>query len=195
MELTAEQVRALGERGWFVADGFMGAPLVREARRQALLLATGGSLVAAGIRRGAAHSHDPQVRSDRITWLGREDLVGDLAQVWEHFETLRSQLNREAYLGLTRFELQLGWYPANGACYARHRDAFPGSDNRRVTALVYLNEGWLPEHGGRLRLHVEPPCDLNPIGDRCVVFLSERVEHEVLPSFADRFAIAAWFSR
>jgi SM-20-related protein len=115
--------------------------------------------------------------------------------VWEAFEALRVQLNREAYLGLGRFELQLAWYPANGARYARHLDSFPGSDNRRVTAIVYLNDGWKPEHGGQLRLHVEPPLDVAPVADRSVVFLSERIEHEVLPNFADRYAIAAWYSR
>ena len=55
-------------------------------------------------------------------------------------------------------EYQLGFYPADGAFYAKHRDAFPddGSEEvqRRVTAIAYCNE-WDKEHGGVLR--VWPP--------------------------------------
>ena len=75
----------------------------------------------------------------------------------------------------------------------RHRDAFPGGDNRRVTAILYLNPDWQPEHGGQLRLHLDPPRDVEPFSERLVVFLSDRVEHEVLPAFADRWAITAWY--
>lgn len=125
------------------------------------------------------------VRSDLTVWLDDSPLT-------PCFEALRLELNRTAYLGLQRFDLQLARYDA-GARYVRHRDAFPGGDNRRVTAIVYLNEAWCPEHGGQLRLHVEPPVDVEPVLDRLVVFLSARVEHEVLPSNAERWAVTAWY--
>jgi SM-20-related protein len=62
-----------------------------------------------------------------------------------------------------------------------------------VTAIVYLNPAWKREDGGQLRLHVDPVQDVDPVLDRLVVFLSEKVPHEVLPSFAPRFAATAWF--
>jgi len=34
---------------------------------------------------------------------------------------------------------------------------------------------------------------VEPTLDRLVVFLSERIEHEVLPSQAPRLALTAWF--
>jgi SM-20-related protein len=35
--------------------------------------------------------------------------------------------------------------------------------------------------------------DVAPLLDRLLVFLSERVEHEVLPMRAPRWAVTAWF--
>ena len=96
--------------------------------------------------------------------------------------------------GSAGFDLQLAHYPGGGERYVRHRDAFQGQSNRRVTAIYYANLDWRPEHGGLLRLHLEEGTqDVEPTLDRLVVFLSERVEHEVLPSHAPRLALTAWF--
>ena len=42
----------------------------------------------------------------------------------------------------------------------RHRDALPDDggeeDQRRLTAIVYANAGWLPENGGCLRVWAPP---------------------------------------
>ena len=63
-----------------------------------------------------------------------------------------------------------------------------------MTAIYYANSTWSPEVGGLLRLHVSAgPIDVAPMLDRLFVFLSERVEHEVLPARAPRCAITAWF--
>jgi SM-20-related protein len=71
-----------------------------------------------------------------------------------------------------------------------------------VTAIYYANPAWRPADGGALRLYADPsvdsgaavePVDVAPILDRLLVFLSERVEHEVLPTQAPRRAITAWF--
>jgi hypothetical protein len=65
-----------------------------------------------------------------------------------------------------------------------------------VTAIYYANPVWCPEDGGALRLHGdEGPIDVAPILDRLLVFLSERVEHEVLPAVTPRRAVTAWFGR
>jgi len=110
------------------------------------------------------------------------------------FEALRVECNRDAWLGLTRFDLQLAHYAGGGEHYVRHRDAFVGRAGRRLTAIAYLNAGWVLKDGGQLRLHGDPPTDLAPLLGRLVVFLSETVEHEVLPTWASRIAITAWYS-
>lgn len=192
-ELSTDEIEALGARGFFVRRAFLGVDLAEQALAAAKELLAGGTLKRAGVRRGADHSLDDEVRGDSIGWID-EATPGALGAVWRAFDELRVQLNETAYLGLRRTELQLAHYPATGAGYQRHLDAFAGDDNRRMTAIVYLNPEWRPEHGGRLRVFVEPPVEVEPRLDTSIVFRSALIEHEVLPSFHDRFAITAWYS-
>ncbi len=149
------------------------------------------ALVRAGVRR--EHTLDDTIRSDEIAWLTPEEAQGPLAGAVEHFTALMGAINEAAWLGLRRFDLMLSRYRP-GAKYVRHLDAFPGQENRRVTAIVYLNEAWALADGGQLRLCVDPPVLVDPVMDRLVVFRSELVEHEVLEAHAERFALTAFFS-
>jgi hypothetical protein len=120
--------------------------------------------------------------------------------------------------------------------YVKHRDALPYRAGRKLTAILYLNEGWEREHGGELRLWPEggsrcaagvgalssgegamkgggasssrqgamsrrdgamnsgkgvaeplKPLVVAPLADRLIIFISS-LQHEVLPSWADRCA-------
>ena len=136
---------------------------------------------------GRDHAPVPSVRGDRIAWLEPH------GEIHNRFERLREELNRDAWLGLTRFDVQVARYEA-GAAYAPHRDAFRGGPSRRVTAIWYLNDAWVPAHGGLLRLHLDGGAlDVEPTLDCLVVFLSEKIEHEVLPALAPRLALTAWY--
>jgi SM-20-related protein len=181
--LTDAEVTALGGAGWFSRENFLGAELARRVRAQAAAV----PLRRAGVRR--AGELDDAIRSDELAWVTPELFPEAVAA----FDALMTQLNERAWLGLRRFDLQLARYPP-GAKYVRHRDAFPGDDNRRVTAIVYLNPAWAEGDGGKLRLFVEPVIDLAPRLDRLVVFRSELIEHEVLPAHAERWALTAWYS-
>jgi SM-20-related protein len=190
--LTDEEIARLGERGFFVRDAFLGPEGALAVRSAALALHAQGRFHLAGLSRGGTHRTAPELRNDETTWLDPES--PELAALFDAFTALRDALNRGAYLGLDRFDVQAAWYPGGGARYVRHRDAFPGQGNRRLTAICYLNPDWRPEHGGALRLYLEGGAlDVEPRLDRLVVFLSERVEHEVLPAFAPRLAATAWF--
>ncbi len=181
----------MGERGFFIRDGFLGSAAV-EVHRAAEALHASGRLRPAGVGRGGERRKDLEIRGDEIAWVGEGE--AGFSEVWARFEALRAALNREAYLGLSRFDLQLARYAGAGERYVRHRDAFGGPGNRRLTAILYLNPGWRPEHGGQLRLHVGGGVlDVEPVLDRLIVFLSERLEHEVLPARAPRYAATAWF--
>lgn len=193
--LTDERVRALGEEGFFVVDDFLGPEAASALRDEALGVAATGSLRPAGLSRGESFRLERAARGDEITWLDPAQAPPGLAAWLRRLELLRDEVNAAAYLGLRRYEVQLARYPGGGSRYVRHADAFPGGPNRTLTAIYYLNEGWEPAHGGALRLFREPapPLDLPPILDRLVVFLAGRVEHEVLPSWAERLAVTAWF--
>ena len=96
-------------------------------------------------------------------------------------------------------------YPPGGA-YVRHCDNHchegVGDDcnGRRVTAIVYLNEGWVEAHGGELLLYQAPPnhnstlCRVPPKLGSVILFWSDyRVPHEVLPAVKDRYAVTTWY--
>lgn len=174
----------LRTHGWFVRETF--APAAAAAVEVAGRLA---AFVPASVSR-ARHA-DATIRTDRRLWVEPADVP--LAPLVAAFEALRVELNADAWLGLVRFDLQLGFYAGDGGHYSRHRDAFVGEDNRRVTAVAWLNPAWVPAHGGELLLHVAPEVRLSPSLGRVVVFLSEQVEHEVLPTWAPRFAATAWY--
>jgi SM-20-related protein len=186
------EIAQLGEQGFFLRDRFLGEASALALREAVEALREGGRFLPAGLSRGGAYRIDPAVRGDAITWLAPE--LPGLEDLFSSFTALRDGLNEAAYLGLDRFDVQAAFYPGEGAHYARHRDAFPGQGNRRLTAICYLNPAWRPEHGGALRLFLDTgPLDVAPVLDRLVVFLSERVEHEVLPAYAPRLAATAWF--
>ncbi|RKH19671.1 2OG-Fe(II) oxygenase [Corallococcus sp. CA047B] len=195
MDLTDAEVEALGSHGYFMRDAFLGETRALAVRDAALARVQAGTLRPAGIRRGADHALDTSVRGDHIEWV-LPGADAELEALWNHFRSLGEAVSASAYLGLGRFDVQLACYPGGGAHYARHRDAFPGQSNRRLTAIWYANAGWAPTDGGLLRLYPEDtsaPLDVAPVLDRLVVFLSERLEHEVLPSHARRLALTAWF--
>ena len=87
-------------------------------------------------------------------------------------------------------------------------------NGRRLTAILYLNTRWRPKDGGELLLY--PPLALSrdgksctdtasltrarslgrvaPVGNRLLLFYADaRVPHEVLPSYADRYAVTLWY--
>ena len=188
--LTDEEVRALGAEGFFIRQTWLGPVRAAVLHERVQTRLQQGGLQPAAIRRGADRRVDTQTRGDSTTWL----TAAEAPEAWAHFEALGEALSQGAYLGLGRFDLQLACYPGGGAAYARHRDAFPGAANRRVTALYYLNQNWEPAHGGELLLHTSGgPVEHAPVLDSLVVFLSEQVEHEVLPTHAPRLALTAWY--
>ena len=184
--MTPAEVARLGTHGWFERDDFTGATA---AAAVALGRSNAGRFAPAGLT--GDHHRDTTVRSDELLWVNPEDL--ELGAFHTAFGALRLELNAGAWLGLTRFDLQLAHYPGAGTGYVKHRDAARSGDARRVTAIVYLNPKWEPGHGGLLHLHTEPPVDIAPKLGHLVVFLAGKIEHEVLPSWARRFAATAWY--
>ena len=180
--MTDREIEQLGSQGWFCREDCYGAAGAQAAAQRRVDRA---QLTLARISR--TQDANPAVRGDSSMWLTADD--HDFTELLAMFEALRSEVNRDAWLGLQRTELQLAYYPGDGAGYARHLDAFVGAESRRLTAIAYLNPAWTPADGGQLRLHGEPIVDLAPQLGRLVVFRSAQVEHEVLPTWAPRLAI------
>jgi len=99
------------------------------------------------------------------------------------------------------FSVQFAVFPGSGERYIRHLDvkADSSSNNkpqRKITAILYLNQEW---EGGQLRIYKRSNnddefLDIDPSFGKLVMFRSDLIEHEVLPSFKDRMAITFWAS-
>lgn len=131
-----------------------------------------------------------------MAWIDPPRATRDEADVLARLERVRLAVNARLQLGA--FDLELHWalYPP-GARYARHLDRSRGTRARLVSLVLYLNEGWRPEHGGALRLHLDGggAHDVLPEAGTLVAFASGRFEHEVLPARRERLSLTGWLRR
>lgn len=188
-----DAAEALAGRGWFHRDAAASAELVDALNADLGQLVEADRLHRAGVGRERDFQLDGDIRRDWIFWLGRARPVQ--AAFLDACERLRLGLNRRLFLGLFEFEAHLALYPA-GAFYRRHHDSFRGAANRMVSLVLYLNEGWRAGDGGELVLYGPDGDVLSRIAPRAgalVLFMSEEIEHEVLPTARPRASVAGWF--
>lgn len=178
-----------------MVDDFIDPDLVVLLRERCQELEQGGSFRPARIGRGVVEQRRADLRGDFISWLGEPEHDAE-EKLLDRFEELRAALNRALMTGLVDFEGHFARYPA-GAAYARHIDRLAGSDVRAISTALYLNDDWQADDGGQLRIYLG--CgqteEVMPCGGRLVAFLSERFEHEVLPSARARLSFTGWFRR
>lgn len=191
----ARLIDQLAERGFGVADHFVDDALLAELRARCVELNASGDLRPAKIGRGANERLAPEVRGDFISWVQAPERDAE-QRLLARLDDLRAELNRALMAGLHDYQGHFAIYP-RGAAYARHFDRLVGSDVRAISVALYLNDHWLPEHGGHLRIYTGGGRseDVMPTGGRLVAFLSDRFEHEVLPSFRERMSFTGWFRR
>ncbi len=182
---------------YVVVDNF-----VDEAFRKALLkeqtdLLNQGQFTKAAVGKGDQKQVRAEIRSDEVLWMDATSLSPLQAIFWEKVAEVQQVLNRRCFLGLKSFEGHFARYPI-GSFYKRHLDQFHAVPHRIVTIILYLNESWTEAEGGQLRMYFpqedgsERLEDVLPVGGRLVVFLSEEIPHEVLPTQKERISITGW---
>lgn len=182
---------------YVVVDDF-----VDETFRLALLkeqtdLLNKGQFTKAAIGKGDQKQVRAEIRSDEVLWMDSTSLSPLQAIFWEKIAEIQQVLNRRCFLGLKSFEGHFARYPI-GSFYKRHLDQFHAVPHRIVTVILYLNESWTEADGGQLRMYFpqedrsERVEDVLPIGGRLVVFLSEEIPHEVMPTQKERISITGW---
>ncbi|RKR04279.1 Rps23 Pro-64 3,4-dihydroxylase Tpa1-like proline 4-hydroxylase [Kushneria sinocarnis] len=180
-----------------VAEEFFDPALIAALGDELDELEQHGALTRAGIGRGHAHQHRPDIRGDSIRWLtpdhpAQRHYLMTLASV-------RDAINRALFLGLFEFEAHFARYPV-GAFYQRHVDSFRGRANRIISSVTYLNRDW-PDDGGGEMVSYAPGDETRELGrvapraGTFVCFLAEEMPHEVLPARLPRASIAGWFRR
>eukprot|EP01134_Creolimax_fragrantissima_P007564 CFRG7564T1 len=215
--LTASQIKELHDEGYITMS--LVNNYVAEARKEILELISTKQieLCPAGhqIEHGTAeeesvtedncYNFDSRARGDSVAFLhvDQEPVLqsSNLCQLIHTFKGIQKDLTTVMNLKHESAEYQLALYPGKGTHYQKHRDALPddGSEyyQRRITIICYLNTEWQEQDGGHLRVFKPPmtgggSIDTAPEAGRVIIFLSGAMDHEVMPSFADRLALTAW---
>lgn len=185
----------LAAQGWSQQNIFLPEALTLELAAECRKRSVEGELSPAGVGRGPAQEVREGIRGDRIQWLEAGELEA-CDHYLELMDSLRQALNRGLFLGLEDFESHFAFYPP-GAFYLKHVDRFRDNDRRMVSTVLYLNQGWLPGHGGQLRMYLKDGVEyeVQPTGGCLVVFLSGDIPHEVLPATRERLSLTGWFRR
>jgi SM-20-related protein len=196
-ELLEHISQEIYSNSYVVVDNF-----VDETFRKALLkeqtdLLNQGQFTKAAVGKGDQKQVRTEIRSDEVLWMDPTALSPLQAIFWEKVEELKQVLNRRCFLGLKSFEGHFARYPI-GSFYKRHLDQFHAVPHRIVTVILYLNDSWTEADGGQLRMYFpqedgsERVEEVLPLGGRLVVFLSEEIPHEVLPTHKERISITGW---
>lgn len=193
--LFARIVDDLATHGWSQQAIFIPTDLTTELAKECHQRAQQGQLKRAAVGRGQEASVQEHIRGDHIQWLE----LGQHAAIDRYLgliEQLRQAINQTLFLGLEDFESHFTFYPA-GAFYQKHLDRFRDDDRRTVTCVAYLNEHWLANQGGELRMHLDNQRvhDVLPQAGTLMVFMSGQWPHEVLPATRDRLSITGWLRR
>jgi len=193
-------ITALDVDGWCVVPDFLDDSHWRALADEARLKHADGDFRQAGVGRKSTFQIRPEIRNDKVLWLNPDEPTPLQGQYLDRLEILRQRINQGLLLGLFGFEAHFALYP-EGSFYRRHLDQFASARHRTVTCILYLNDNWQPEDGGALRIYIpqidgsEKSVDIQPQGGSAVFFLSSDFEHEVLPSFRERFSLTGWFYR
>lgn len=165
---------------------------------------------------GSREAYISSHRSDLMRWVNpaKAERCTGLSDVLSQLDALVAALQHEPALidewtpgrSLRRHEIQVTCFPGDGSHFARHVDngsepitacaRIHGRKGRRLTAIVYANDHWQPKDGGALRLYPDggEVVDVQPLANRMCIFFSDcRTPHEVMPTFADRYALSLWY--
>ena len=181
---------ALATDGWCLLTNLMDPAQTQALASECAAMHDAKLLLPA--RTGTARSASP-LRGDSTRWFTTSTMTAPQQVFTDRIDTLRLALNRELMLSLVECEAHYAVYRP-GAGYARHLDQLRDNDARVISAVFYLNHGWRDADGGALRLHLGDGSwrDIYPHAGVLALFLSARVEHEVLPATRDRMSIACW---
>ena len=182
----------LAERGYAIADQFLSQTEVRAILSVEDFQKSSGHFKKAGIGKLQRLHINEDVRGDYIQWLDKNTAPQELRTYMTRVESLMHHLNQTLFLSLKDFEVHMTRYPV-GTYYKRHLDQFTKDDHRKLSIICYLNEGWIEQNGGQLRIY--PPqglLDILPLAGRVVCFRSDQLEHEVLPANRERLSLTGW---
>lgn len=190
-EQWVDWIDQLADRDYVVIDNFL--PDEDHAQMRSFLLdrLEEDKFKQAGIGSVYNNLTEKAIRSDFTYWLDRER-DQEIHTFFRVVEETICNLNRYCFLSLSGFEFHFAHYP-KGTFYKRHLDQFKERSNRLISMIIYLNEDWSKGDGGELVIYRDDEViTVEPLNNRCILFKSHVLEHEVLTSNKDRFSVTGW---
>lgn len=188
-KLTA-QLENLSQNGWTSSTDLFATELCQQWAQDCFNLHQTGQMTKASIGRGAGKAIQNEIRGDNIFWLDQHPALAAL-------EEIRFALNEFFFLGLKRVEAHFAFYPP-GAGYDKHFDNHRGLNHRKITFVLYLNEGWQKSDGGELSVFSAEDENqlihtLEPKLGTLILFRSDLFPHQVEKSNTNRLSLTGWF--
>jgi len=181
----------LSDEGYVVIDNFLSGNLFTSCKQFLIDKLSEDDFTKAGVGSRADHQIVSSVRGDFVYWLYK-DRDTRLIPFFSLADELKDKLNRFCYLSLSGYEFHLAYYP-EGTHYEKHLDQFRERNNRLISVVIYLNEGWAEGDGGELVIYKNSDeIKVQPLASRCVLFKSDQIEHEVLYTNKPRYSITGW---
>ena len=185
-------VDGLAEHGYAVVDQFLSQDEVEAFIGLEDFKTADTQFKKAGIGNNKSLQIQETIRGDYIQWLDKTNSPEAVRVYLSRLDELIQFINRTLFLSLKDIEVHMTVYPA-GSFYKRHLDQFKQDDHRKLSVICYLNAEWKEEHGGQLRMYLsDRSLDILPLAGRLVIFRSDQIEHEVLPSTRPRLSITGW---
>ncbi len=208
--ISQSHLEELTSSGYVIIENFLPESLQESLRHDVRTLRDKAKFKIAKIGQDSTNTLNTNIRVAETCFVGRNKLndVPDTArsQLYDILDQIRKDLPQPLDINLSEF--LYAYYPSGGF-YRRHRDAIPGSASmlRKFSLLMYLNNDWSEEDGGKLRMHMDSGgdelpleeksnfVDVSPKGGTLVLFHSDKIPHEVLNTESERIAIVGWYNR
>jgi len=175
-----------------IAEHFLSDVLALHLKNNLLKLHEQNHMHAAGTGNTGNIVHDKKTRGDSIYWLDRKHNNVYENVFLDQMDAFVAYLNANCYTGIKSYEFHYTIYQ-HGSFYKKHTDQFQNDSNRAFSIVSYLNTNWSEQHGGKLCIHhSDNEQHISPTNGKTVFFKSNEIEHEVLPTNADRLSITGW---
>lgn len=189
-------IEGILENGYAVCDNFLEISEVENLLKTFSTRYEQGKFKEASIGNLNDVQKNLKIRGDEILWLESDSI--DFAEriLLDKNQAFVNYLNQTCYLGIVDTEIHFAKYLV-GKFYRRHRDTFQAKKGRILSVIYYLNIDWISENGGELIIYtnknnLEQIVKIAPLAGRLVCFESEKLDHEVSETFAERFSVTGW---
>jgi SM-20-related protein len=188
---------AIETKGWGYSDNILTLRCAEDLRKNLIAFSKDSKLRPAEIGRGVHQHRRESIRGDWILWLESQGRNEAEKLFLREMDRLREYFAARFFLPIKTFESHYAIY-SKGTQYERHLDQHDKQNARKLSCVFYLNPSWKESDGGQLRIYSEKDptqvdAEVAPIQGRLVVFLSNNIWHEVLPSNTERLSVSGWF--